>query len=69
MREMNRLEEFLKELSELTQKHGFSIGGCGCCGSPWINDFKNEFNAHELYYDKEKQKYKAEYDHLTEKGR
>lgn len=65
---MNRLEEFLNELSELTQKHGFSIGGCSCCGSPWINDFKNEFNADELYYDEEKQKYEAEYDHQTEKG-
>ena len=65
---MNRLEEFLKELSELTQKHGFSIDGCGCCHSPWINDFKNEFDADDLYYDNEKQKYKAEYSHPIEKG-
>ena len=64
---MNRLEEFLKELSELTEKHGFSIGGCGCCGSPWINDFKDEFNADNLYYDNEKQKYEAKYTHSIEK--
>lgn len=64
---MNRLEEFLKELSELTEKHGFSIGGCGCCGSPWINDFKDEFGADNLYYDNEKQKYEAEYINSIEK--
>lgn len=65
---MNRLEEFLSELSELTQKHGFSICGCGCCGSPWIDDSKNEYNASALYYDNAKQKYEAEYDIPTEKG-
>lgn len=65
---MNRLEEFLKELSELTQKHGFSIGGCGCCGSPWICDFKDEFDSDHLYYDNEKQKYEVEYTHKIEKG-
>lgn len=65
---MNRLEEFLKELSELTQKHGFSIGGCGCCGSPWINDFKNEFDTDELSYDEEKQKYDTSYICPIEKG-
>jgi len=30
------LSAFLKELAELTQKHGLEIGGCGDCGSPWI---------------------------------
>ena len=28
--------QFLAELTELTKKHGIAIGGCGCCGSPWI---------------------------------
>jgi hypothetical protein len=32
----NDLEAFKKELVELCLKHGFEIGGCGCCGSPWI---------------------------------
>jgi hypothetical protein len=30
------MEEFLKELSELSVKHGLFIHGCGCCGSPYI---------------------------------
>lgn len=29
---------FLLELRELTRKHGISIGGCGCCGSPWLDE-------------------------------
>lgn len=31
-----KLEAFLDELSELSRKHRIAIGGCGCCGSPWI---------------------------------
>ena len=33
-----RLNQFLEELTALTKKHGFAIGGCGCCGSPWLYD-------------------------------
>ena len=33
-----KLNKFLDELTELSRKHGFAIGGCGCCGSPWIYD-------------------------------
>jgi len=29
---------FILELSELTRKYGIAIGGCGCCGSPWLDD-------------------------------
>ena len=35
-------DAFLKELTELTLKHGIKIGGCGCCGSPWIAEAKPE---------------------------
>lgn len=27
---------FLKALTKLTKQYNISIGGCGCCGSPWI---------------------------------
>lgn len=29
-------QAFLNELTALTRKHGIAIGGCGCCGSPWL---------------------------------
>jgi hypothetical protein len=30
-------DKFLSELTDLTLKYGVSIGGCGCCGSPWLD--------------------------------
>ena len=33
---MKNVDEFLKELSELTEKYQIFIGGCGCCDSPWL---------------------------------
>jgi len=31
-----QLKEFLKDLSKLSRKHKIIIGGCGCCGSPFL---------------------------------
>jgi len=28
---------FLCDLEEISRKHGIVIGGCGCCGSPFMN--------------------------------
>jgi len=36
---MNKYEAFLKDLTELSEKHGVIIGGCGCCGSPRLEEF------------------------------
>lgn len=36
--ERNHVEKFVKDLSALSKKHGLWIGGCGCCGSPWVTD-------------------------------
>lgn len=44
MNEDDRINEFLKELAILTEKYDVEIGGCGCCGSPWLEDLKfNKF--------------------------
>jgi len=31
-----RVRTFLDELTELTKKYQIEIGGCGCCGSPFL---------------------------------
>ena len=36
MSKEERQKQFLIELRELTIKHGISVGGCGCCGSPYL---------------------------------
>lgn len=28
--------EFLKKLNDLTKETGIAVGGCGCCGSPFL---------------------------------
>jgi hypothetical protein len=38
-------EAFLQELSQLTIKHGIVIGGCGCCGSPWMDEDRVSFKG------------------------
>ena len=57
---MDRLEKFLNELSALTQKYGLEIGGCGCCGSPWVLEIESGVYAYVLYYNKNTQKYEVE---------
>lgn len=37
-----REQEFLKELTNLSHKYKILIGGCGCCGSPYLADFEGE---------------------------
>lgn len=32
----DQLEAFRDDLTALTKKHGIVIGGCGCCGSPFM---------------------------------
>lgn len=34
--ETERYNLFLVELAALTRKHGVAVGGCGCCGSPYL---------------------------------
>lgn len=48
MTSKERLDKFLEELSELTNKYGFVIGGCGCCGSPWVDEIGGDSVGEEL---------------------
>ena len=41
-------EEFLKDLAKLTRKHGFAIGGCGCCGSPFVLATNQKFGHYTV---------------------
>jgi len=63
------LKLFLTELAKLTGKYKFSIAGCGCCGSPYINDLTTdelypESIADCLEYDTIEKEYKVTGDFL-----
>ena len=51
-------EDFLSELIVLTRKHGIKIDGCGCCGSPFLMELKEEEKAEPYRY------FVQNYDHL-----
>ena len=38
MSDEDRMNAFLSDLRALTIKHGVAIAGCGCCGSPFLDD-------------------------------
>lgn len=46
-------DNFLKELTALTQKYKIQIEGCGCCGSPWLSEvsIKNKAIGYEVQAD------------------
>lgn len=43
------LDNFLSKLTDLTRKYKTAIGGCGCCGSPYI--FRTEGEGHYKVFD------------------
>jgi len=45
--EETKQEEFLKELTKLSLKYGITIGGCGCCGSPYLKDHTDGGSRYE----------------------
>jgi len=49
-------DAFLAELTELSRKHRIAIGGCGCCGSPWLFDLERKPTS-EVAYDGDDGKY------------
>ena len=49
---MNKdIEGFLTELTELTLKYGVTIGGCGCCGSPYLTDINGDTEINGMQHD------------------
>lgn len=38
-----RVRDFIVGLEELSRKHGVYVGGCGCCGSPYVQTEDNVY--------------------------
>ena len=57
----NKYDEFMEGLKELTLRTGVEIGGCGCCGSPFISHKDPNEKSNE-YYDIEWNEETLEYD-------
>ncbi len=43
-------KQFILALRELSLKHRVVVGGCGCCGSPWVVEIKEEAAVPEAGY-------------------
>lgn len=44
---------FLQELTKLTDEYKIAIKGCGCCGSPWLEDYEYGETYNDLYLNTE----------------
>jgi hypothetical protein len=40
-----KIEAFIADLAELSKKHGVIVGGCGECGSPWVEERSPDYYA------------------------
>lgn len=56
---IEKLIEFLTELTKLTNKYEFQIGGCGCCGSPLVTTDGRD-GGKCLEWDEEKSCYRVD---------
>lgn len=57
----SKLNDFLKELAELSQKYDIYIGGCGCCESPFLYSLNDsQARAGFLDYSETQKIYTAE---------
>ena len=46
--EKDNVREFLRELSKLSRRYKISIGGCGCCGSPFLTPMGKSDGRYEV---------------------
>jgi len=53
---MDKIDNFLSDLAELTKKYGLTIDGCRCCGSPFICS-GSYVDCNDLTWNEETQKY------------
>lgn len=58
----NREKQFLEELGKLTKKYNIEIRGCGCCGSPYLEDLTGEvkYMSEKIGYNKKTGKYEED---------
>lgn len=64
MADLSPEEEFLTELRILCAKYNCSIGGCGCCGSPYVA-WDKEVEFEYLHADKERASMKVDVTNYT----
>ena len=57
--EKNNLEKYLKELDNISKKYQCYIRGCGCCGSPFINNL-HTITVDDINFENNKLEYKVE---------
>lgn len=46
-----KVQAFLDDLTKLSREYRLQIGGCGCCGSPWIINIKGGKDAYRYFVD------------------
>jgi hypothetical protein len=49
--EKGEVREFVRELSKLSRRYKISIGGCGCCGSPFLTPMGKSDGRYEVTKD------------------
>ena len=69
--EINEAEKFLNEYEKLCCKHNLSIGGCGCCDSPYLVPYLVEdfytISIGNILYEEGKLKYGISYTYTARK--
>lgn len=60
MTDNEKVEKFLRDLAALSEAYDLWIGGCGCCGSPYIMKGNGEVIADELKVNSNDEYYTSE---------